>query len=524
MLSLLSISAFALPDLSEPVRTSARANEDAAVVIGIEDYFQLPDVPGAVADAKLIVELLAHTRGIPRSRIRVLTSGASREQILAAVDEVAVLAAGGHAWLYFAGHGAASPSTGERLLLGDDARPDLAVFEPRAVPVAEVSQRLTGSGARAVLLLDTCYTGVDRSGEAVFDKRFALPTAMLDTGPQALIWTATTPGEWSGVLPGSGHGAFTWAVAGALRGWADTDADGSVDAAEASAWVAEALLTLQVRDQHPVMEGSDPASWILVSGDLQPAPELRPEGPEIGSADYVDTLAAMATQQAALKAAHQERTAHAVAQAQSAAAAEWDRIATLKDTDETTALAGIDAFIARWQGHTVEVDGVAEPAPIPQLTEAQDLGRKLRLALAMPGHGLVPPVLPSRDNPGRFVDGAGTEFRSRDLYPLASALSPRCAEEVVAQRRSKTAGIAFWSTMIGSAALGATLVAADPQLTTAPNAAGENQVTNIGPLGIVGFSVMGGGMLGSLAIPYAMLGGIDGSDEGFAACVEAATE
>ena len=289
-------SAFALPDLDVPHRTGAAAPQDAAVVVGIEDYFQLPNVPGAVSDAALMVEVLAETRGIPRSRIRVLDRGASREQILAAADEVAQLAAEGTAWLYFAGHGAASPQDGRRLLLGDDARPDLAVFESRSVAVDVLAQRLGAAGGQAVLLLDTCYTGVDRAGEALFDKRFAIPTRVRDeqrlaNGAEPLIWTATSPGEWSGTLAGTGHGAFTWTVAGALRGWADTDQSGAITAQEASAYVAQALLAMQVTDQHPVMEG--PTHAVLSEGRLEAAPDLRRDAPEVRDEAYLDRLEAV---------------------------------------------------------------------------------------------------------------------------------------------------------------------------------------------------------------------------------------
>ena len=55
---------------------------------------------------------------------------------------------GGVVWVYFAGHGAASPETGERLLLGDDIRPDLATSpEPpyTACAADAVSLRVGGS-------------------------------------------------------------------------------------------------------------------------------------------------------------------------------------------------------------------------------------------------------------------------------------------------------------------------------------------------------------------------------------------
>ena len=44
----------ALPDLVEPARTGQRADTDAAVVVGVEDYAYLPDVAYARGDAQVL--------------------------------------------------------------------------------------------------------------------------------------------------------------------------------------------------------------------------------------------------------------------------------------------------------------------------------------------------------------------------------------------------------------------------------------------------------------------------------------
>src|SRR5687768_16231294 len=124
MLPFLSL-ALAAPDIDTPLRTGATAPADTAVVIGIEDYAFVPDVPYAQRDAKAFYDLLVYTIGVPSSRVRLLDHGAGKEQIVEAVAAAgAEVGAGGTVWVYFAGHGAADPSTGARLLLGDDVRQD----------------------------------------------------------------------------------------------------------------------------------------------------------------------------------------------------------------------------------------------------------------------------------------------------------------------------------------------------------------------------------------------------------------
>ena len=117
---LLSLSSMAhgFPAHDTPHRVGADAPADAAVVVGIEDYFALPDVPFATRDATAVSDLLIYTIGVPTARVSVLTKQASKERIEASIrDAAAQVGDGGTLWVYFAGHGAASPTTGERLLL-----------------------------------------------------------------------------------------------------------------------------------------------------------------------------------------------------------------------------------------------------------------------------------------------------------------------------------------------------------------------------------------------------------------------
>jgi len=275
----LSVSVAAVPSIDEPLKTGQRAPGDTAVVIGIERYFVLPDVPYARRDAEAFYRFLVYTRGVPSARVQLLDDGASRETIFDAVDRAAAESgADGTVWVYYAGHGAAAPSSGARLLLGDDVRADLASFEARAVPVAELGERASSGAGRAFLVLDTCYTGSDRSGAALIaGKRFAVPS-YVTLAPRVGEWAAAGPGEWSGPLEEARHGAFTYFAIGAMRGWADGqltgERDGQVTAEEAQLYVADALRALQVEDQSPALVLESPETWVLSSGADEEPPLL----------------------------------------------------------------------------------------------------------------------------------------------------------------------------------------------------------------------------------------------------------
>lgn len=265
-------------DINAPLRTGAVAQSDAAVVIGNEDYVDIPDVPYASADAEAFRAFLLYTRGVPQERIHMLTDASPaqmREAVKAASAEVEV---GGRLWVYYAGHGVAHPETRERLLLGVAARldPNPAVFEEGTVSLEALKAAAATGRGEVLFISDACYSGTGRGGEALADGRFTLPPDY--TSEAAVIeWTATQSGEVASPLDGAGHGAFTYFVVGALRGWADGEIsgqrDGLVDVSEAAAYVERALETQGVRNQQPTLLPAD--IDIILSAADEGAPDLR---------------------------------------------------------------------------------------------------------------------------------------------------------------------------------------------------------------------------------------------------------
>lgn len=265
------------PSIDAPLKTGTIAPQDAALVIGIEDYYELPKVPFATGDAQVFRDFLVYSRGIPPDQVELLdqTKNTGADKIRAAATRLgARVSKGGVAWIYFAGHGAASPKSKERLLMGVSTSPDAEVFENGTVEVAEL-ERLAGSGGgQVILVLDTCYAG---AGVADL-KRFAVPSYMRDANRDTATWTAAGANELSGPIVNVGHGAFTYFAVGALRGWADGvlhQPDGRVTAQEAQEYVRQALRAVQIHDQTPVLRANEPDNWVLTEGPtLESGPDL----------------------------------------------------------------------------------------------------------------------------------------------------------------------------------------------------------------------------------------------------------
>jgi hypothetical protein len=213
---------------------------------------------------------------VPVGRIRSAVGQPSRGLILALAKEVGALAGpGGTVWLYFAGHGLADPRTGERMLLPANAATDLYGVADEGLKLGELQAALGSGGADLVGVVDACFTGNARGGgQLLAGTRFAVPTWTGPT-PGASWWSAAGHGGIAQPLDAARHGAFTYALLGGLRGWADGAVSGTPDGAvtedELQVYVLSALRGLGIADQTPDWSGT--ADRVLVrSTALERAP------------------------------------------------------------------------------------------------------------------------------------------------------------------------------------------------------------------------------------------------------------
>ncbi|MFH1463186.1 MAG: caspase family protein [Pseudomonadota bacterium] len=538
-MSLLAIATLAaataapLPDIDEPLKAGARAPNDAAVVVGIEDYSYIADVPWATRDAQAFYRALVYTVGVPAGRVRLLDQGASHEMIREALGQAATQAGrSGRVWFYFAGHGAASSRDGERMILGQDVRADVSAFDSRGLTMGEISQLAGGQGAQVVMVLDTCYTGRDRAGVALVPGgRFVVPAYASRAEPKVVAWTAAGPNEVAKPLDSVGHGVFTYFVIGALRGWADGQLDGTRDGRvtleEASLYVNDSLAAAQVGHQHPALQADDAATWVLsASPKLEAPPEIdattadvRAPAPGPASASYLDALERqaaaeqrLAAERERLAALHREATEKRATQVRSEAHEEWQRVEGIADLGGEAGAEALRTYIQRWDGYGEEIDGVREPIDIPDLDRARVRLRDLARQLSLSGYGLVPPI--TRDG-NRFLDGAGVVYKARDLGPAVASVSEACAHQEAARHRR---AISWAMVAGGSAVMIAGFVPFAVDTSTGESLFQANDTARfLGYLGIYGG-------LGTMSVGYTMAGRW-GYDPGtFQQCAQQAAE
>jgi hypothetical protein len=283
-------AAEAWPSLDEPPEIEPSGTADVAVLVAIEDYVFMPDVTGARENLAEWETLLRDGLGVETVLTLVNEQGV-REQLIDIADRaVAEASPESTVWFVFIGHGAPSSDGSDGFLVGADAQQTPKSIATRSVRRTDLLERLeAGPQKRTVVLFDACFSGTDAEGKPLAEGiQPVVPVEPLpiDT-PGTVVLSAAGSGEYAGRLPGVERPAFSYLVAGGLRGWAD-DGDGHVTAAEAVEFARRELLALPGRRQTPQAAGLTNA--ILTTGATEDKPSVpraqaATDDPVSGAAD-----------------------------------------------------------------------------------------------------------------------------------------------------------------------------------------------------------------------------------------------
>ena len=450
------------PNLQEAPAGTREGRNDAAIVVAIEDYLLVDDVPGANANADAWYAWLHRTRGIPLDRIeQVRDHDASvrriREAIAAGARNVQP---GGTLWFVFIGHGAPSRDGADGLVVGAKADRSANGIYDESLARSEIVRTLQASAAgQAVAVLDACFSGQSTQGTALVPGLQPLiPTALLGGVPDKVtVLTAAGSGEFAGPLPGAARPAFSYLALGALRGWADQEGDGNgvVSSAEVLAYTRGALkATVRGRTQTPALLGADRPLGRALTKD---APDLLALGAsarpavssssgatvELGGASTnLAQLAADAAAKAAERTRMERESADADARLQAARRASLDRaVAAVREgaARDYAALAPLlgsgsiapeakpvlEAFVARYADAAVSVDDVRERVEVAELARVREALSRIATAKAPPPASKSAPVAKpaSTSAPTSWAPGARgriTSVGAEDAY-LADA-------------------------------------------------------------------------------------------------------
>jgi hypothetical protein len=240
-----------------------------AVVIGINDYPQLPKLKYAVNDAREFHRFLTEKNRVPAENITLLINDqASLKNLRSTLGTRLKNAAGQDDMviIFFAGHGAterdAMSADGdglEKYLLPWETDP--ADLYSTAMPMREIAHifgRIRSD--RLIFIADSCYSGASGGRTiSVTGTRANITDGFLERisgGRGKVIITASAANEVSVEKDDLQHGVFTYYLLEGLRGAADADRDGTVTVDEAYRYVSEKVPRATGQEQHPVKKGS----------------------------------------------------------------------------------------------------------------------------------------------------------------------------------------------------------------------------------------------------------------------------
>lgn len=264
------------PEVSGDLPPNGLGANDAAVVVGIGDYFALPDITGADRNATDWNRWLQKTRGVPGANVRMIVNAeATKETIESAVTEATrQVKPGGTLWFVYIGHGAPAPDHNDGLILGSDTQVSENSLVARGLAQKTILSIIdTGPQKDAVVVFDACFSGSTGDGTPLVPgSQATVPVKRIavSAGRTAILSASDVV---AGPLPRHDRPAFSYLLLGSMRGWADGNRDQTVVVNEAFDYTKDVLITMvRGRQQVPSLRGN--TTITLSTGVSETGPDL----------------------------------------------------------------------------------------------------------------------------------------------------------------------------------------------------------------------------------------------------------
>jgi hypothetical protein len=203
-------------DVDDLPPAQAKVNKNAyAVVIGIENYRQkLPRADFAAQDARLVTSYLTRALGYPAENITSLVNEqATSADLVKSLEKWLPnnVEPDSSVFVYFSGHGAPNPTTGDAYLVPYDGDPTYIAETGYSLKrLYDVLGRLQAK--EVTVALDSCFSG--SGGRSVIAKG-ARPIVMTIDNPVLLsrkitVFSASAGNQISSTYDEKGHGLFTY--------------------------------------------------------------------------------------------------------------------------------------------------------------------------------------------------------------------------------------------------------------------------------------------------------------------------
>jgi hypothetical protein len=208
-----------------------------ALVVGIEQYREkLPKADFADRDAKLMGEYLTRLLGYSEENVVVRLNERATKTDLEKYFETWLpnnVEAGASVFIYYSGHGAPNPKTGDAYLVPYDGDP--AFVQATGYPLKRLYAALEKLPAKDItVVLDSCFSGA--GGRSVLAKGarpmvISVENPALATG-NTVVLAASSGDQISSTFEEKGHGLLTYFFLKGLQGDGDVNKDGVVEMTE----------------------------------------------------------------------------------------------------------------------------------------------------------------------------------------------------------------------------------------------------------------------------------------------------
>ncbi len=204
-----------------------------AIIIGVEQYRQkLPKADFAVQDALLVSNYLTGVLGYPKENVVTLTNDNATNVDLVKYFEKWLpnnVEPGSTVFIYYSGHGAPNPTTGDAYLVPYDGDP--MFIDETGYSLKRMYDALGKLPAKEVLVaLDSCFSGA--GGRSVIAKG-ARPLVMnlkstASVSKNVTVLAASSGDQISMSYDEKGHGLFTYFMLKAIKDEDVVRPDGSL--------------------------------------------------------------------------------------------------------------------------------------------------------------------------------------------------------------------------------------------------------------------------------------------------------
>lgn len=254
-------------ELAPPASKVAPKDLAYGLIIGIEEYRDLPKVEYAKRDAEMVKQYLIKALGYREQNIvMMLNDNATRSRLKARLEKWIPKQLAEHpnseVFVYYGGHGAPDPNTNQAFLVPYDGDP--AFLEETGYSLKELYKVLGDLPAKQVTVaMDSCFSGA--GGRSVIAKG-ARPMLIKVENPllaaqNVVVLSAAASNQISVALPEKRHGLFTYYFLKGLQGEADSNKDGGVDVEELYTYikpqVESAARRMNVEQSPQLLPGMD---------------------------------------------------------------------------------------------------------------------------------------------------------------------------------------------------------------------------------------------------------------------------